>query len=266
MTILAEIREGDADAATAAIYLDIRQSSALPQVNLIYRHLATLPGALPVLWASIRPWVRSADADMAVASLLAPVSTPGTAGPLLIPEDDKAAILDLLSVYGRGNVINLIALSGIRQRLGNPGLPGSSPPPSRRTAVIIPVIPTLPRLTALPPTTAELVAELTSFHTAARHGVTPSLYLHLAQWPNILPAIRDCVAAYVQQGGLSTDRALITEAAAAYGIAGAPSEPTDLTPATRDRALLAINLFISSVIPDLIAVGRVLARAVRESC
>lgn len=47
--MLAEIREGDADAATAAIYHDIRQSSVLPQVNLIYRHLATVPGALPAI-------------------------------------------------------------------------------------------------------------------------------------------------------------------------------------------------------------------------
>jgi len=263
--MLAEIREGDADAATAAIYHDIRQSSALPQVNLIYRHLATVPGALPAIWASVRPWVRSAEADLAVASLLAPVSTAARAAPLTVPEADKAAITDLLGVYGRGNSINLLALSGIRQRLRTPGLLGLSPPPGRHTASPLPVIPPLPRLAALPPATAELVAELTGLHEAARHGVTPSLYLHLAHWPGILPSIWDHVGNYVQQGGLSTDHASIAKAAVAYGIAAAPSELTPLTVATQDRALSAIDLFVSSVIPDLIAVGRLLASAVRNS-
>lgn len=265
MTVLAEIREGDADADTAAIYRDIRQSSALPQVNLIYRHLATLPGALPAIWTSVRSWVRSAEADTAVASLLAPVSTAGSPVPVTVPKADKAAITDLLGVYGRGNVINLLALSGIRQRLRNPGLPGSPSPPSRRTAPTVPAIPPLPRLAALPSATAELVAGLTRLHEAARHGVTPSLYLHLAQWPGVLPSIRDCVEDYVRQGGLSTDRASITGAADAYGITAAPSELTPLTAATRDRTLSAVDLFVSSVIPDLIAVGRVLASAVRNS-
>lgn len=262
--MLSEIREVDADAVTASIYHDIRQSSALPQVNLIYRHLATLPGALPAIWASVRPWVRSAAADMAVATLLAPGSTAGRAAPLRVPVADKTAIADLLSVYGRGNAINLFALSGIRHRLRNPALPGLSPPPSRCTALTVPLIPPLPRLAELPSAMAELVAELTRLHEAARHGVTPSLYLHLAQWPGILPSVRDYVVHYVQQRGLAIDHASITEAAAAYGIAAAPSELTHLTVETRDRALSAIDLFVSSVIPDLVAVGRVLASAVRN--
>ena len=52
---LAELREAEAPPEIAAIYAALRAASGVPLVNLIYRHLATLDGVLPWVWAAIRP-------------------------------------------------------------------------------------------------------------------------------------------------------------------------------------------------------------------
>ncbi|SIO40405.1 hypothetical protein SAMN05443247_04908 [Bradyrhizobium erythrophlei] len=46
LPVLPEIRQEDASAAVARIYSDIKRASGTPLVNLIYRHLATIPGGL----------------------------------------------------------------------------------------------------------------------------------------------------------------------------------------------------------------------------
>jgi hypothetical protein len=42
-------------AAIAAIFADIRQVLGVDVVNLIWRHLATVDGALPWAWQALRP-------------------------------------------------------------------------------------------------------------------------------------------------------------------------------------------------------------------
>ena len=52
---LAELREADAPAAIAAIYEDIKRATGIPQVNLIFRHLATVPDMLARTWDILGP-------------------------------------------------------------------------------------------------------------------------------------------------------------------------------------------------------------------
>src|SRR3954464_6880418 len=49
------IAEADASGETAAIFTDIRAVLGVGVVNLIWRHLATIPGALPWAWGTMRP-------------------------------------------------------------------------------------------------------------------------------------------------------------------------------------------------------------------
>ena len=49
------IREADATGETAEIFADIRQVYRVGVVNLIWRHLATFPGALAWVWGAVRP-------------------------------------------------------------------------------------------------------------------------------------------------------------------------------------------------------------------
>ena len=52
------ITEQNAEGRVAEIYQDIRFTLGVPVVNLIWRHLATLPGALEWSWASVKPLYR----------------------------------------------------------------------------------------------------------------------------------------------------------------------------------------------------------------
>ena len=49
------ITEAAATGETAAIFADIRQVLGVDVVNLIWRHLATMDGALPWAWQALRP-------------------------------------------------------------------------------------------------------------------------------------------------------------------------------------------------------------------
>jgi hypothetical protein len=49
------IAEANATGENAEIFADIRRVLGVDVVNLIWRHLATIPGALPRAWGSLRP-------------------------------------------------------------------------------------------------------------------------------------------------------------------------------------------------------------------
>lgn len=47
--------EREVRGSTAEIFADIRRTLSVDVVNLIWRHLATMPGALERAWASLKP-------------------------------------------------------------------------------------------------------------------------------------------------------------------------------------------------------------------
>ncbi len=49
------ITEAAASGEVAALYADIRAVYGVGVVNLVWRHLATIPGALPWAWGTVRP-------------------------------------------------------------------------------------------------------------------------------------------------------------------------------------------------------------------
>jgi hypothetical protein len=59
MAMFPQIPPQDAPPQIAKIYADIRAVSGLPVVNLIWRHLATLPDVLPWAWAMVAPLIGS---------------------------------------------------------------------------------------------------------------------------------------------------------------------------------------------------------------
>ena len=48
------MREEEAPAEIARIFADIKRASGTPMVNLIFRHLAIIPGGLEWAWSCIR--------------------------------------------------------------------------------------------------------------------------------------------------------------------------------------------------------------------
>src|SRR2546430_12469699 len=49
------VLEAEASGEIAGIYADIRKVLGTSVVNLIWRNLATMPGALPWAWSTVRP-------------------------------------------------------------------------------------------------------------------------------------------------------------------------------------------------------------------
>ena len=53
--LLRELPEAEASGNAREIYEEIKSLCGVPMVALIYRHLATIPGALEWAWALLRP-------------------------------------------------------------------------------------------------------------------------------------------------------------------------------------------------------------------
>lgn len=273
---LTEIREADASPEVAAIYADICAASAIPQVNLIYRHLATEPAVLAWAWGIVAPAFRRGHIAAAGAELAAIV--PGDGGPPLwaaFPADTASGIEAVIAYYNRANQQNVIALTALikvaRRADGHacfrdpsaelPAIVSESP---NRAAPAAPMpLPPLPRRDALDAAIRERIDDLARRQRSGP-GVTPSLYLHLAHWPAAIVAVSERVGPLV--GTAAFDARVHAVMAEAHRQAERLTHSLEATsqrpPETvlRDK-LATLESFISSAIPQMVVVGRILAGA-----
>ena len=120
------VTEAEATGETPAIYADIRQVYRVSVVNLVWRHLATFPGALPWAWGTVRPLYIDGTIRREAASIRAVSRVPEI---VALPHEVFAAtgletgdflrIPHVLDAYDRTNPMALIALSVVQQRLGH---------------------------------------------------------------------------------------------------------------------------------------------------
>ena len=277
MQQLPQIPERLATTEIAAIYNDIRRVTRTPLVNLIYRHLATMPGALPWVWSLIRPpllaGVIEAAADRVVAATDLPVLPPFS------PQELQSAGLEgahgesgqmarrVLWAYNRGNRLNMVSLSAVWLLLdhGASDVPRPAPHPTPAVVALsdepLPAIPPIQTLDTLDPATASRLADIAALHGGG--GVLPSLYLHLANWPGFLALAYERLAPLLRDGVVRTsgEETCVHVESEARGIV--PLLTTDV-PAPHDQ-LAAIRTvlgqFAHHLIPEMIPVGVSLARA-----
>ncbi|TDH62739.1 hypothetical protein E2C06_10065 [Dankookia rubra] len=263
---LPEIREAEAPPGIAAVYAALREASGVPLVNLIHRHLATLPGVLPWVWQAIRPPLEDgrlagARERLAAAVPLSPVSP--------LPESaltaaERADVAALVETYNRGNLTNLILLTALRRALeGVPAEP-APPPPAITPPGMLPMSPPLPKLADLPPALAAAVRAL-----AARHGtvgVVPSLYLHLAHWPAIPPALPGWLGGALDPAAIATGRDATLRLAEREADALRPALALQgEVPNGHGTAVLAVlGSFTRQVIPAMVPIGLALRRALAQ--
>jgi hypothetical protein len=113
------IPEADARGETAAIFADIRKVLGTSVVNLIWRHLATMPGALPWIWATVRPLYLGAAPlhAEAVRRTIALPELPGFSVDTLlaagIDQSDQVIIRHVLDSYQYTNALALVVLSAL---------------------------------------------------------------------------------------------------------------------------------------------------------
>ena len=122
------IAEIDACGDTAELFADIGATLGVPVVNLVWRHLATIPGALPWAWTSLKPLYESTAIASEAETLSAAIDLPPyiaehtalsmptlTAAGLSGPDLDRITMI--LRSYERSNAMNIIAVDTLRSCL-----------------------------------------------------------------------------------------------------------------------------------------------------
>lgn len=196
---VAAVTEDEATGETAAIFADIRAVYGVSVVNLVWRHLATLPDALPWVWGCVRPAYVAGAVAGAAAGFRAAQSLP-EADPIS-PAEKAASGLDaaaragigaVLAAYDRTNAMALVALSAVLARLeGAEAGPRQPPAPDSPPAMRLP---RLPALDDMAPATASLVLRLNRLGASESAPLLASMYRHLSYWPACLDLAWDRLA------------------------------------------------------------------------
>lgn len=261
---MTEIRKSEASADIAAIYADIRQAAALPQVNLIFRHLATRPGVLEWVWQTLRPLYLSQELAESAVNLSRSVPAAGAPSPIpaALAADAHHACRQVLGAYNSGNTQNLIALTtfvrvldGIEANNASRLTPRTAAPSSDDA----PPFPPIPNRSNLPADITAQLERLAARHTSAP-GVIPSLYVHLTLWPDLLPAVDTFLdprlAAPAWREHVNDLIALATTTAdrLAPHLSEAPSP--GITDQDRSEMAETIRTFVNATIPEMVIIGR----------
>jgi hypothetical protein len=211
------IRENDAVGSTAEIFADIRETLNVDVVNLIWRHLATMPGVLEWVWDSLRPLYQGpaiSRAECVRNSLTLPQISPFSSEVLFVAGIDGAALASvgkILDSYQHTNALALVCFSAFLVRFD-----GSTPEQvqapttggnrNKGSGPIVERAP-LPRLipvAEMPPALARLVHELNEFGEDSDPDLVASMYRHLAHWPAYLALVRTLLVPLHRSGELKS--------------------------------------------------------------
>ena len=162
------IQESAATGEIAEIYADIRATLGTSVVNLVWRNLATLPGALPWTWSTVRPFYSGLASERAEAvrhALPLPKLPPISADALTaagLSANDIEQIRQILDSYHHTNALALVVLSALLERdqpsAAKPTQLTDTSPPLVRTE-----LPPLPAMATLQPAVQRLIVELNGF-------------------------------------------------------------------------------------------------------
>ena len=104
------VAESAASGEIAALFADIRGTIGVRVVNLVWRHLATMEGALPWAWNAVKPLYVQGMPDEAARRFRASMVLPkleGLAGP------QPPGVDNVLASYDQSNTVNLFALGAL---------------------------------------------------------------------------------------------------------------------------------------------------------
>lgn len=131
---VAAIGEAEARGDIAELYADIRATLGVPVVNLVWRHLASIDGALPWAWQAVRPAYLSGavshHAERLKAGLVLPALEPVPAEVLAclgLAPAQQLSIRQVLDSYDRSNPMNWLALSALLLAGDGPPTPALEP-------------------------------------------------------------------------------------------------------------------------------------------
>ena len=119
MAELAEVPESEAGPDLQPIYADIKATAGTAMVNLIYRHIATIPSALPWVWMTIKSGIGYEQINVAVSGL----EVSGFGQPLSsaafhllgLSDADVQMAARIVAGYNSANALNIVTLAALRR-------------------------------------------------------------------------------------------------------------------------------------------------------
>ncbi len=270
---LAEIPEHQAAGDIRAIFADLRRHVGL--VALIYRHLATFPGALEWTWGILGPTFESGQLPARAARVrnavdLGPARRWGAFQAFVrgqFAPADLAGIGDVIEGYNRANPSNILGVLVLARALGSPPFDGAVAAPLGDQPGVTghrhPQLPALIAIADLDRDLAEEIAGLASRGVTDTDGIVPSLYRHLANWPGYLAEAARALSPLFVSGEIEAmanrvRRDAQSEAEAVFVGLGI-GEPPPFDDETRMRIMVSLETFVRRI-PEMTVVG-VLLRA-----
>ena len=266
--LLPELSEEDATGEKAAIYGEMRRLGGVPMVALIFRHLATLPGALEWMWRAIGPAWRSGQLQEAAWNIarsaplepIAPIRRPELVA-IGIDDAGMGEIRDVLAAYNRANPENMLTILCVLRLLGGMQASATAEP----HAFVPPSAPgPLPPMVHPKDFSREVADVLDLVAAPGEPGgprVVQSLYRHLVHRPAFLAVAVRRLRERFDDGSIDRSVQSIHAAmsAAADDVVGSLSAP----PAPHAGIRPVCERFGGGVIPQMIVVGRLLEEGLR---
>lgn len=249
---LPAITEAAATGEIADLFADIRATVGVRVVNLVWRHLATMDGALPWAWAAVKPLYLAGLPDAAMAAFHRTMDIPRLAS---LAGEEPASVDAVLASYDHSNTINLFALGALRAWLNDAVARDGKITPGPRKAAPDLALPKLASEEDVAPETWALVLLLNKFGDEPQPLILASMYRHLAHAPSFLVRVEGALAPVAADGSLR--KAVLdnrrTAAALAADIARAISAAR---PAHAVEIEKAVGLFVDHAIGKMVTICR----------
>ncbi len=275
---LPEVAAAEASPETKAIYEQIMTLTGVGSPALIYRHYAVFPGFLEWVWSVIGPelengyLVREAPA---VIDRMAPIEIPKITQQNLsecgLRTSDTEVLRAIFATYNRMNPVNLALNDAIRLMLGDnsnatdetkPLPPAASVPPATTMKLPAPV-----KLDEMDRDLQDTILDISRAIPNVNGIVIPTLYRHMAIWPDLMRQTAPAIAAAIASGAVNVQMERTKDAIAplTHEVVGR-ARARDLGPAPiADPAKMVRTLdsFLITI-PQLIVVGNALEHSLKK--
>lgn len=246
------ITEASATGEIADLFADIRTTVGVRVVNLVWRHLATMEGALPWAWAAVKPLYLDGLPDAAMATFHRTMAVPRLTS---LAGQEPASVDAVLASYDHSNTINLFALGALRAWLrGEVARDGTVAPGLRRAAPDL----SLPKLATeqdVDAATWALVLRLNKFGDEPQPLILASMYRHLAHAPSFLQRVEAALAPVEADGSLRRAIAGNRQAATTLSSTIARAISTK-RPVLAGEIEQAVGLFVDHAIGKMVTICR----------
>ena len=246
------IAEASATGETADLFADIRATLGVRVVNLVWRHLATLDGALPWAWTAAKPLYLQGVVDQAVLRFRKTMIVPTLDS---LAGEEPASVDAVLASYDHSNTVNLFALGALVAWLRGETAAEGTPEQGPRMPAPDVALPKLASETDVSPETWRLVLRLNRFGDQSKPLILASMYRHLAHSPTFLQRL-DGALTPVQADG-SLDRAIATNRRAARNRARVLARAISAgRPALSKEIKAGVSAFVDHAIGKMVTICR----------